>query len=916
MKRILSILGHLLALGVILLFWFPIAKSYYQAVPTIGADFLQFPTYVAYIKNHFQLPPASWKYIWYSGFPLVFDMAWLHMYLTLPLTFFLSVVNASRAYLILTMFGQLAFSYLLLYELCRSRFVSLALTLALSSSVNFYHGLWDGGTATFSATRMFLPLTLLWFVKYFKSKNNKFLLLSGLIIGLAILGHPGSLFLIILGPAVLFFLFWQDKETPLLSLKKILGTIVFTLIGFLIGGVTLYPIIEQILTHPGFAQFGLTTKIHEDALTGIYSFSNPFLLFLFFLFSFLVFFRGKIRRVPEATAFLILILYVLGSCVLYLIGHHPLSQALGPGRIWWIFSLALAGAIALFWQALFPSREGKWWAKKNLLSFLSLLLFVPIFASFYLPSFKERLDKITAEHMGYPSNVQLAVINEDRQAIEKAIVPSWLNTQLIDYRYYEISPGVETWWNSVFPLPLVKGYYGIFGVKATDWLYWVDNTLLGEYVWHFGVPEAIAKKHALFLIDWYAIRYFEGGGLALAEYLEQDPGVVETKTEVNIEASEPLKPYKFFDEITSPIIRPTNSPTILMVGDTVAYDTFLKVLATENLNSRYLIPLHGPEYLEDLSSWDLADFDVIFLYSYKYRNEKDFRSRPNRVWEKLEEYVRAGGRLLIETGEEVMESDSSALSSRGQDILPDVFPIERTLRGALGESWDLTVTESPIVEGIEFGKFSQLLYEGSPWKLSYASNSVRPWAKTILSQGGKPILVEGKLGEGKVIWSGINLPYHFLYYLNLEEGELFKNILGEMVSLGREEDIKTARVWRISPEKIEVSGENFSGIVFKEQAYPGWQGNLLEPQNKKLKVYRAGPYFMYFKIPEETKGKIKASLTYKGAPLGWLLFIISMETIIFVFLGFIFEKSLSRFILILSSKVGRRLNTWWGKEEE
>ncbi|MCL4382170.1 MAG: hypothetical protein M1575_03085 [Patescibacteria group bacterium] len=916
MKKIISPFLHLAVFGLILALWLPILKSYNLISPPMGADFLQFPTFVAQLKNDLKIPPLSWKYIWYGGSPSVFDNAWLHFYLTLPLTNFLSVIDASRIYLTLTMVAQALFSYLLFFEISGSILVSAALTFGLISSVDFYIGLFDGGTATFTATRMFLPLTLWLLLKYFNSKKKKFLLLAGLMVGLSALGHAGSFLILSLAPAALFLITRID-ETKLISFSRRKEMVIFVATSFFIGLVTLYPIVYLMLDYKkngvAWAQVGFETKIQSDAIIGLFSSANPYLWGLFFLFGVLLVFKRKLKEAFKALPFLTILIYISFSCFLLFIGRHPLSQALGPGRFWWISSLAIAGLIAVFWRIIFPKIEGQSWFSKSKGVFLTLIIFMPIFLSLTLPSFKKNFEDHLSQN-GYPSNAMPAAIRGDKEEVKKVMVPPWLDTETKDYRYYEITPGIQTWWNSVFSLPLIKGYYGIMTSKVNDWIYWVDQTILGEYVWHFNISEVIAKQHALFLIDWYAIRYLDIYGLPLADYLKNDPGVVEFEAVLNKENSEPLYPMKFFDNLTSPIIKATNVPSVLLVGSTVAYDTFLKLLATENLNSRYLVPIHGPEYIEDLAKMNLDDFDAIILYSYQYKNEKDFNVRPRASWKKIEDWVKKGGKLFIETGGEVIESDSSLLSFKKLDQLPAVFPIEKTKRENLGGNWALSFGDSPMIKGIDFSQFSKLAYEEAPWKLSYASGDLRSWAKPVLSQGDKIILAQGKLGNGQVIWSGLNLPYHFIYYLNTEEAKFFKNLLSEMVPLQKEEDLNGVNVQRSDNEHVQVSGKGFRGVLFKENYWEGWGSKLLLPKKADLSVYRAGPYFMYVRVPEGTTGDLKVNITYNGNKIGWVLFILSFLTILWTIIYFFLEEKIIKRRQMKNLKSDKI--AWLGKEDE
>lgn len=916
LKALLAFLSHFIFLGVILYFWLPIARHYYYANPPLGADFLQYPTFVAYIRDHLQIPPMSWKYIWFSGNPLIIDYAWLHFYLTLPFTIFLPAVKASLMYINLSIFAYFFFSYLLFYQLSKSRFVSMALAISLVSSISTYKTLFDGGVATSVASKMFLPLVLFLLLKYFQNKNGRYLLLAGLVAGLSSLAHVGAYMVFVLAPALIFLLFYKDNQTRLVDFSKIKQAFILVITSLFVGAPTFYPMVQFLFERPGAGGLG-EIKTYEGAFAGILEFTNPMLFALFAILMILVIIFRRAKNAPQIISFFALTAYLLFSWFLLLIGRHPLGQAMGPDRLYFALSLFLASGIAVFWHALFPFPQEGWRTKKILLPLLSLGIFIPLFFSFNIPAlslfgagFQEKLVDISSKN-GYPSNVFPYVTNDQKEEVDKIINPSWLDAKDTNYRHYMLEGGIETWWNTIFPLPQVRGYASPLKSKANDWLYWLDNTLLGEYIWHFNIPEAITKQHALFLIDWNAMRYIESENLPIPDYIKADPAVVETETVAN-NTSEPIHLLKLNDNVTSPIIRATNAPAVLLVGNVVAYDTFLKLLATENLNSRVVIPIQGPEYIEDLSSWNLADFSAVFLYNYKYHNEKDFRTRPAKPWKKLEEYVKNGGKLIIETGGEVIETDSSVLADRSLDKLPEVFPVDVTRRDVPGEAWDFTIGQDPINEGIEFSNFSPPVYEGVPWKLSSGQN-IRPWAKILLAQKGQPIIAAGSLGSGKVIWSGLNLPYHFVYYLNQSEDKLFTNILGSMVNLEREENMNIAKVNRSSPEKITVSGNGFSGVLLKETFDDGWQGRLVTPKDKDLKVYKAGLYFIYIRVPS-SQGQIVATLNYRGSMTAWVTFILSLGTIIFIILSCIIKMPSLKLPFMANHE--KNLKSWWGKEEE
>jgi len=79
---------------------------------------------------------------------------------------------------------------------------------------------------------------------------------------------------------------------------------------------------------------------------------------------------------------------------------------------------------------------------------------------------------------------------------------------------------------------------------------------------------------------------------------------------------------------------------------------------------------------------------------------------------------------------------------------------------------------------VNFTAFAPPRYGDYPWGVSYTSNlTLQPWAETLVWLNGYPIIVTGEYGEGRVVWCGLNLPYHAKSYRNREEAKLLLNLL-------------------------------------------------------------------------------------------------------------------------------------------
>ena len=216
----------------------------------------------------------------------------------------------------------------------------------------------------------------------------------------------------------------------------------------------------------------------------------------------------------------------------------------------------------------------------------------------------------------------------------------------------------------------------------------------------------------------------------------------------------------------------------------------------------------------------------MFLYNYQYRSKE-------KAFELLSSYVRGGGRLFWETHgspDEVGE-------------LPAPAPVSRTEKGSLDETWDLD-SKAAIGQGVNVDDFNASSYEGGPWGISAAKrDDLRSWARPILEQEGQVLLAGGEYGQGRVVWSGFNLPYHMSYgRKNVQEAKLFQQALQWLFG----DESRAAPSYQaefINPEKREVTLDSGAkGVLFKESYFPEWQASFVTEDGKQsLPIYQAGP---------------------------------------------------------------------------
>lgn len=479
-----------------------------------------------------------------------------------------------------------------------------------------------------------------------------------------------------------------------------------------------------------------------------------------------------------------------------------------------------------------------------------------------------------------------------------SVAPSWMDTQTLNHRVWIGEDYTAMWWNIFFPIPDAKGYF--HPIFTLDWSFWRDASIRisisgqasGDLKW----PEPVVRNYALFHLDWFAIRYVADTYPPAKYYFEK--GLAERQE----------KTYLYFTEMAGKptILQATNAPAILVVSNRSGYDVVIRNLAMTDRNSQRCVLIRGPERLSAVSDQELKSFDAIILYGYDFT--KDFSDMT-----RLARFVSEGGSLFI---------DAPAAAGDPGSAFPDPIPITTATTASPKGEWQFSSPDPQFFPGIDLQAFSPPLYDGGGWGVTLAPNegAIKPWAKAVLGQAGNPIIVAGNLGKGKVIWSGLNLFYHSQQYNNVEEGKLVANFLDFVAPFAPSTPDFQAR--RLAPERAEVEGKDFNGVLFKENFYSGWSASLATPEGTRpLRVYPAGPDLMYVRLPSKSPSLAKVTFSFGGPPFDWFLFALGP---IFVLLGLdaavlkgrLFLTRTGRLFSDILSGLVARYRRWWTEEEE
>lgn len=960
LARVLVVLAGILHLPIIYLIyylWQPISSWYLSKVPALGVDLFLSSTYASYHLKNFSLPFNSFQDFWFGGYPLFRAFPQMAFYLMVPFVAGYGPVVGVMQFTVFALLALVVSCYFLYFKLSKNHGLALLLALLILLSPNIYGAATWAGSIPYFASQAIFPLGLLAGVFYLEKQNLRRLAVMMLLTGAGFWIHPLSVVTFLIPSALLIIVFGGIASS--LKLKQIIVNFALFNLGWLLAGYAItYQYVYLFITRFGLpvglgrnttgtggavestAQAQAVADFFKSLVPLLWQRTND-LIFVILVLGVVLFVVTLIFYRKKTALFVIPIALVAIWAVI-----HPVLNLGGifnifrhdPYRAFWQFPIALGALGAFLWGYFFTAIDSItsrkiYFKLVYLIVSLGISTILAIYSYF---TFTRQLDSAirvmetnTEYSSAFPEALGIQTSKSEIEDLKKQLVPSFIDPSDRNRRLYVADATVNIWWNAFFDMPLARGYIDPpVGTQSRGGFFWLDIAIANDsLVRDFKVPEEIAFKNALFLIDWYGIGFYEGGRLsskgpsvAPSTYLlnsnvfDKDEMVTaygailkwltaSGKPEVVRDIPQNLHYFRVADEFTSPVLYPTNAPAIAIFTIDPSYEDYLRILAYDNLNSRILIPVKAGDFIDTMDLKQLENFDALILHGYRYNNKK--------IFETLKKYVENGGNLFIDTGAESKDSESGNLA--------EIFPFDSTKREGMGKDWDLTAGEGQILEGIDFGKFGPLVFDDNEWKISTVADGgkIKSDAAILLSHRGKPVLVERNIGKGKVIWSGLNLAYHYNQYKSDDEAKLFLNILKQFVDLGDHGVVPAKTEWESSESVIIETDQQPRGILFKEQLYDGWRAL---GQSKSLPIYKAGPTFpgfMYVPLDVKVSGPVKLKFTYSGSKLFWLVSFINLISILVLLDLIVLKGRVARLAISFGrSKLSKKLSLWWEKEDE
>lgn len=403
-----------------------------------------------------------------------------------------------------------------------------------------------------------------------------------------------------------------------------------------------------------------------------------------------------------------------------------------------------------------------------------------------------------------------------------------------------------------FPNIPQTGHYFTTGIQNFP-LYWDFD----YFLWH---PESYDQLK--FVLDWWGVNNI------FAKSINDSFNSIHFNL---IEKDKGGSVYSF--EESSPILSAVNTPTLLHIGkpETFSQD-LIKILAINNLNSQTVIPVWGEETIDQYRENDLKLFDAIIVYDYQVNSFFEFTQT-------ITDYVVSGGNLIIESNSEVESGHK----------LPDPFPIQKVIPAQREKNFNLKVQEKNyLISQTELDNFSPADFEGNPWNISEAQD-LKDWADILVTSDGAPVIVQGKLGKGNVIWSGLNLPFHAITNENQTEIKLVAKILLDVLEADEQDELHFTSSIENPQKRTLFIKDEAKGVLFKESIFPNWKAQAETASGReKLKILKAGPGYMFAFLPKDTK---KVFFSYSRSAVEWISDIISLFALGWMITTILWRKS-------------------------
>ena len=271
-------------------------------------------------------------------------------------------------------------------------------------------------------------------------------------------------------------------------------------------------------------------------------------------------------------------------------------------------------------------------------------------------------------------------------------------------------------------------------------------------------------------------------------------------------------------------------------------------------------------FVDDYSAAQLSAYPMLFLVGYRYHGR-------GQAFALLDDYVRAGGSLYIETGWQYVDPDWDMGSPT-----PAVLPVGELHWGALDPA------STVAVAGQAAPAWGSMAYGSSGWGASSATpTSVRPGAEALVDVGGRVVVARQELGRGRVFWSGMNLIAHSGSAGSETEDQFTAQAFAWLLHAGEAGPAQSdlAVTWVTDDQaRVNLSPSTApTWVLLKESFAPGWTAEMQSPAGSHAVRVQAGEADLVLVRLDSVPPGAQLVFTYgptTGVYLSWGLSAISL----------------------------------------
>jgi hypothetical protein len=330
-------------------------------------------------------------------------------------------------------------------------------------------------------------------------------------------------------------------------------------------------------------------------------------------------------------------------------------------------------------------------------------------------------------------------------------------------------------------------------------------------------------------------------------YREETPGVVE------------IRRFSEARQLASLV----QSPRILVIGgyEDGIYDQVFRTFVDAQVGFEDALLVEGAHDIDDHDLEELLRFDIVLLHGYGYSNAA-------RAWELLQDFVAQGGGLYVDTGWQYRTPDWQ------MEHAPQVLPAAALEWTSLGTNVDFSLAGPGLGLDADPQAFAPLIWNDGPWGVSVPLSVLRAWAQPVLNAGGTPVVVSGEFGEGRVVWSGMNLIGHASAYDNSAERDFLRQLILWLAPPPAVTEFSDPHVERHHPDRMQIRLDapipEGASLLWREAYSPDWHASIdLAGVAHDVAIYPAGPGMMLLTLPASELTGARIEMSFGFGWLGW-----------------------------------------------